>query len=350
MGFHEPRSPRGSGKPRVGQPAPARATRHSTMTLANTAPRCDPALLALANGGANTPVDGGMPLTDQEILAAAKGMSMAAGGTGGGVRLVSDLLNPQLELKTMALRIEACPEITVRILRVANSAFYGQSGTIATVARAVQVLGMNTVKGIAAAACLDHMVVTPANATTVDLVEFRRHSVATASACQTLARRIAPAHAEHAFVAGLLHDLGVMVQWRLRPAGLVALRAKAAGAAGDMTACRRRALERPCTGTTHADCARILLGAWNLPVALVDSVAAHEGSMAELTAAGSLATLVAAADELAAAAGYPLATEPGDPAPEQRLAGFWNEHAALREEVLAALPDAVTRLCSMFDS
>ena len=72
--------------------------------------------------------------------------------------------------------------------------------------------------------------------------------------------------------------------------------------------------------------------------------------MAELTAAGSLATLVAAADELAAAAGYPLATEPGDPAPEQRLAGFWNEHAALREEVLAALPDAVTRLCSMFDS
>lgn len=321
------------------------------MNLAGPVAARDRVFSALASGRADEPTDTSTPLTDQEIVAAARSISLAAGGEGtAAARLVADLMDPDIEISTVSRRIEACPGITVRILRVANSAFYRQSGTIATVARAVHVLGLTTLKGIAAAACLDHMVVAPADASVVDMDEFRRHCIATACAAQALARATGPEHIDDAFVAGLLHDLGLIVQWRLRPAGLSRLRLQTCPDDPERHPETRRVLEPRYTGTTHAHCTRVLLAAWNLPPALVTAVAAHDSPDDVVAAAGPLATLVAAGDMLAADAGYGLGSEPVDDDHDLRLADYWSAHEEARIAVVALLPDAVNRLCAVFDA
>ena len=320
------------------------------MNLSGTIARRDAVFAVLATGPALEPLGASTPLADEEIVAAARSMSLGGCGKGAAAaRLVVDLLNPDIDLAMVSRRIDACPGITVRILRVANSAFYGCAGTIATVTRAAQVLGMTTLKSIAAAACLDHMVVAPTTATIINLDEFRRHSVATACAAQALARATAPALANNAFVAGLLHDLGLIVQWRLRPAGLTEWRRRAMAPDRDQhQPAGGGDLESRCTGTTHAYCARVLLTAWNLPPSLVEAVAGHDRPDGAPTTADPLAMLVAAGDRLAADAGHALATEPVGYDRELRLSEFWSRHEELRIEVAAMLPDAVTRLCAVF--
>ncbi len=321
------------------------------MNLSGTVARPDAVFAALAAGPAPSPLNAITPLADEEIVAAARGMSLAGSGElAVGARLVVDMLDPDIDIATVARRIVACPGITVRILRVANCAFYGHAGTIGTVTRAAQVLGLTALKGIAAAACLDHMVVAPTNSTILDLDEFRRHSVATACAAQALALATAPEHAENAFVAGLLHDLGLILQWRLRPAGLEQWRRRALVPDRTPSAADGCGLELHCTGTTHAHCAQVLLAAWSLPASLVQAVAGHDRPDAAATSANMLATLVAAGDMLAADVGHALAAEPAECNHELRLNDFWDRHDDLRIEVTAMLPAAVTRLCAVFDA
>ncbi len=317
------------------------------MNLSGNVIRRDAVFAALAAGPAQQALPAIVPLTDDDIVAAARSMSLlAAGGeSAAAARLVVDMLNPDIDIATVSRRIDTCPGITVRILRVANSAYYGHAGTIATVTRAAQVLGMTALKGIAAAACLDHMVVAPADTTVVDLDEFRRHCVATACAAQALARAVAPEHAENAFVAGLLHDLGLVVQWRLRSAGLLEWRRRAVASDGD-----HHDLEFRCTGTTHAHCARVLLTAWNLPASLVEAVAGHDRPDDTPAGMDTLATMVAAGDMLAGEVGHALTTEPTMGDHDVRLGEFWDRHEELRIEVAATLPGAVTCLCAVFDA
>lgn len=320
------------------------------MNLSGTIARRDAVFATLATGPTLEPLGASTPMADEEIIAAARSMSLGDCGKGAAAaRLVVDLLNPDIDLAMVSRRIDACPVITVRILRVANSAFYGCAGTIATVTRAAQVLGMTTLKSIAAAACLDHMVVAPTTTTIINLDEFRRHCVATACAAQALAHATAPALADNAFVAGLLHDLGLIVQWRLRPAGLTEWRRRAMAPDRDQhQPAGGGDLESRCTGTTHAYCARVLLTAWNLPPSLVEAVAGHDRPDGAPATADPLAMLVAAGDMLAADAGHALATEPVGYDRELRLSEFWSRHEELRIEVTAMLPDAVTRLCAVF--
>jgi len=97
------------------------------------------------------------------------------------------------------------PALYARVLRIANSAYYGQARSITTLSRAVVVLGLDAVRGIAAAACLDRTLPRGWKHPLVDMNAVVHHSVATAAAAEALARIRHPDLAAEAFVAGLLH-------------------------------------------------------------------------------------------------------------------------------------------------
>lgn len=285
------------------------------------------------------PPAGEPTLTEAEVIAAATRMQLAD-GAGAGVRLLPCLLDPGLTLEVLARLLAAEPALAIRVLRVANAPYYGQAGQVSTLPRATQLLGLDTVRGVAAAACFDGMSATAWRRPGPDLIAFKRHSLATGMAAQALARRVAPDLADQAFMAGLLHDLGLLLLWRLRPATMAALvdRGGIAHRNPDSDSDPDLAAD---PGFHHADCGRLLMQTWALPTALTAAIAGHERADDEPPeAAGSdLEVLLRAGHAMASGIGFGLADEPA--APERRPPAGWEDACA---ELAAGLSQDIERL------
>jgi HD-like signal output (HDOD) protein len=122
-------------------------------------------------------------------------------------KLVDD---PAASANDIGREISNDAALTARLLRIANSAAYGQHGKIATVSRAITVLGVRQVRdltvGITAIRAFDGI---SNNLVTMEV--FWRHSVLCAVAAGQIAGRRGAGRTESPFVAGLLHDIGQLV-------------------------------------------------------------------------------------------------------------------------------------------
>lgn len=99
--------------------------------------------------------------------------------------------------------------LTARVLRVANSPFYGISSKVGSVSEAVVVLGFHNVRSLVAAAGIINQF--PASkGGGFDRLAFWQHGIGSAVCAQMLAKTLGKDQAL-AFTAGLLHDIGKLV-------------------------------------------------------------------------------------------------------------------------------------------
>ena len=176
--------------------------------------------------------------------------------------------DPHSSAKDLGAAIAADPSLTARLLKLANSAYYGLSGRVANVGFAVTVIGFPTVRAMAAATAsgLFDSGTSPAAPP-----GFWEHAVSVATACSTLADRIG-IRAADAFSLGLLHDLGSALLFRSdaeRFAGVVE-RSKAERIPLSL-------LERQTFGIAHDDAAARVFAAWRFPEDFVIAVGSHHG-------------------------------------------------------------------------
>jgi len=205
------------------------------------------------------------------ILSAATALGMLGGGPGAAHRLLSALCNPHLGLREVSGLVVADPGIAARVLKVANSSFYGRPRHIDTIDRAVTLMGVDAVRGIAAAACLDRAVPMRGETGLLDPSALVRHSVTAALSAEQLARLRRPQIAAEAFIAGLLHDLGAIIQARVDPEGLRRMiEALRKNPREDL-----RELQSQCVSTTQERCAAVLFENWQLPASLTASASHH---------------------------------------------------------------------------
>jgi len=102
------------------------------------------------------------------------------------------------------------PALSARVLRVVNSAFYGLPGQIGSIDRAIMLLGLNAVKNIAIAASLSKMFKTVVVCDDFTGKDLWTHSVAVGAANKLLTSAIGLALPDEAFLAGLIHDIGLV--------------------------------------------------------------------------------------------------------------------------------------------
>jgi HD-like signal output (HDOD) protein len=241
-----------------------------------------------------------------QILKAASSMGFLGAGAPSASRMMSILCSPQVSEREVSSLIKKEPAIYARVLRVANSAYYGHTRAINTVERAVPLLGLDAVRGIAAAACLDRSVTCEASGGHIDMKALLNHSLATAIAAESLARIGHPSLASEAFIAGLLHNLGVAVQVRLDTAAVEAM--IVARRMDDMRDIRQ--LEADCAALSHEECVAVIFEAWQLPESLVAAVRYHHDPMAAPAAHCELAGLINMGAYLGLASGNTYALEP----------------------------------------
>lgn len=112
--------------------------------------------------------------------------------------------------------IEKDPVVTVQVLRVVNSAYYGLSKQITSIDHAVVFLGFNTLKNLALSIAAIGML--PSNTiATFNGQRYLLHSHTTASMARQLAQRLPKADLHECFIAGLLHDFGKVVVAQFMP-------------------------------------------------------------------------------------------------------------------------------------
>jgi putative nucleotidyltransferase with HDIG domain len=159
--------------------------------------------------------------------------------------------------------------ITARLLRMANSAIYGRSGKVNTVQQAVVLLGFRAVKSVVLSTSVYDVFNKNISGAALDLTEFWRHSLETAATAQLFAAKIGYQPQEEAFVAGLLHDIGLMLMARAFGSGYADLAARAPVSEDWNDA------ERESFGIDHTEAGTIFFAAWSLPQKLIGVIAHH---------------------------------------------------------------------------
>jgi putative nucleotidyltransferase with HDIG domain len=184
---------------------------------------------------------------------------------GAAQRILQMLEDPDLSADDLARVIETDPALSARILRLANSPFFGLGGTVSSAARAVIVLGLSVVRSLAvstAAGLFD------ARARQLP-VGFWDHAIAVAAGSACVAPHLGVPKAD-AFSAGLLHDIGEVLIDRHAPDRAAMIRRSSHG---DIR--RRLVMEQHGFGGDHAEVGATVLATWSLPTAFVDSIRWH---------------------------------------------------------------------------
>jgi HD-like signal output (HDOD) protein len=130
------------------------------------------------------------------------------------LRIINVVEDPKSTARDLHAIIRHDPPLSAKILKVVNSAFYGLPGQIASVDRAIVLLGLRAVKNIAIATSITRLFKNARPVTGFDPKELWRHCLAVGVACKLIFEKKDKLHAEEAFLAGLIHDLGIIVAFQ----------------------------------------------------------------------------------------------------------------------------------------
>lgn len=270
--------------------------------------------------------------TDSRAPAAAPNSSIAWAGDlpalpAAALDLLALVAQEDVDIDELCARLSVDIALTAKVLRLANSSFYGARGAVTTVDAAVSRVGLRMVKGIVTAAAVSGSV-RPPQCPGFDFAAFWRRAVATATAAQMLAFSTG-VESSTAFTGGLLYRIGQLVLAAQAPAAFALVLTHHAALGGEVADIERRVL-----GVDHAVVGAQVAAHWRLPAVIVQALAQQEPALAE-GAVPSHGQVVAAADRLIAslASGAdPVAAGAGTAVRAWSVAGapvgFWGPAAA----------------------
>jgi HD-like signal output (HDOD) protein len=246
-------------------------------------------------------------------------------------RLVQELLqmfdDPNSELAEIARRVQLDQALTAKVLRLANSSFYGSSRKISTVNEAVVMLGFDALRTLVLACGVTGAFVSPPG---FDINAFWRRSFYVAGLCRWIVRRgpLRALNADGAFTAGMLHDVGYLLLATVDADRLQQI--ESAVAAGTP----RAEAEMSVLGCSAPEIGAALLQRWQFPDVLREAVL-HQNAPLAGDPPSAYAQLVAVAKAL-----YTRVAEKGD------AEGI---EALLQADVVQALGLDVGKLADRWD-
>jgi len=209
------------------------------------------------------------------------------------------ILVPLLEMMRLPsdnIRIEKVVElvscdgvIAAQCLRLANSPLYGRRET-ETVRSAVMALGLERVRSMLLGLCVNRVI--PKGKWVLDPEAFWRHSLGCALVTQRMAQKIEYPEPEKAYLAGLLHDLGFLVNSVLYTEKFRECLGRAAEEHAPL-----HVIEEQVLGFSHCDAGQMLCEHWGLSKELSAAAGCHH-NISLLPTAGPLACLVHLSDLL----------------------------------------------------
>jgi putative nucleotidyltransferase with HDIG domain len=187
------------------------------------------------------------------------------------VRINQLIENPDSTTDDIAKAVNLDPSFTARLLRVANSSFYGLPASIDTVSKAVSVIGTSQIRNLALSTAIASSFAGLPN-TLVSMDNFWRHSLYCALAARNLAMLSGKCDAEAVFTAGLLHDIGELIIFNRLPEQAKAALLQVLDSVDELAIYQA---EQAIIGFDHAQVGAELARQWKLPPMLQECIAFH---------------------------------------------------------------------------
>ena len=213
-------------------------------------------------------------------------------------RVISVTESPDSSTDDVARVLSEDQAFAAKILRVANSAFFGAGRQVTQVSRAVLLLGMVGVRNMVLS-IVARNAFPPASTATPEHATLWRHSIAAASASEAIAHYVGYKPPEEAFVTGLLHDIGQLAMGTFSPESFRAVFREQGQGAGFL------AVEREHFGLDHTEAGFEILTRWGLLESICRVVRCHHEQEIDRDApSAQLQAVVMLADTIAQVMGF----------------------------------------------
>jgi HD-like signal output (HDOD) protein len=242
--------------------------------------------------------------------------------------------NPQVSPAELNRVISLDPVLVARVLRLVNSAYYGLAHPVTSLARAIIMLGINTVKNMAlSTAILVNLGLKSSSGLNMD--GFWLHSLCTGTAAKLIAkkRNVAENRLEEYFTAGLLHDIG-----KIPVNTVIADKFIETLSFADRERISLYQAENRVLGFDHCAIGKVIVEAWHLEGVVGDVVSFHhcldyEGPHKDVLYTVALANRFSSVREI----GFS-----GDRYPEALVPGIL-QYLAVGEDIFEELGSIVTK-------
>ncbi|WP_066265600.1 HDOD domain-containing protein [Hydrogenophaga palleronii] len=178
-------------------------------------------------------------------------------------KLIETFDEEDVDAILVARLIEEDPVLTAKLLKTANSAFFGLNRSVNTAREAINVLGLIKVRALVIAASLGDGFHTVGG---VNLNQFWRYSLNTAALSRYIALPI-KMDENTAFTAGLIHGIGELVMHVGMPEAMIDLDRSV-----PMLDLKRAKAERGLFGYSYAEVGAALAREWHFPKRMINAI------------------------------------------------------------------------------
>lgn len=243
------------------------------------------------------------PETQTVVDSAIKGISHIATLPEITLRIIELVEDPSSTAQDLHKIIANDPALCSRILKVVNSAFYGLPRQIGSINRAIVLLGLNAVKNIAIAASLTKLFRGGELCPRFSARDLWIHSMASAAGSKLICDQLKLGLPDEAFLAGLIHDIGIMVEMQAARDKLLRVFDEMKFDADGAPLTNMCEIEQQVLGADHCAFGTGLCEAWKFPKSFSHVAGHHHDPMALPSGTRMLACVVHAADCLTAQLG-----------------------------------------------
>lgn len=188
-------------------------------------------------------------------------------------QLNENINDPKASARRISAIIEEDQALTAKIFKVINSAFYSFPQKISSISHAVVLLGFNEIKHIALAVSVIDLFGDSVSGRRFNHMAFWSHSLAVAVCSRIIAKKAGPMlfkDPEEVFAAGLMHDIGKIVEDQFMHNDFVKVLV-AAGKDGSLI----KDAENKILQFDHQDTGKFLARKWKLPESFLQVISLH---------------------------------------------------------------------------
>lgn len=187
------------------------------------------------------------------------------------VKLLHASHDPNVSMREMVELIKYDPALTIKVLRLCNSSYYGLPRKINSIQEALVYIGTDTLVNFVLAGCLSSFYQQAQNGYGMEKGELWRHSVACAIASQRIGTRMGENGSAQSFTAGLIHDVGKIVLNAYVGKEIESIMELVKGEKIPFGEAEKRVL-----GFSQTEAGDRLARHWNLPDSLIEAIAYHQ--------------------------------------------------------------------------
>ena len=233
-------------------------------------------------------------------------------------KIIKTVEDPRGTARDLHKIISHDPALVTRILKVVNSSFYGLPGQISSIDRAIVMLGLNAIKNIAVAASMGQLFRGVKLCDGFTAKDLWKHCVAVAVVSRELAKQLKLPFADEAFLAGMIHDIGMLVSLQTWPERLTQICQEARQGTRTFSE-----IERDVLGVDHQQLGLALAEKWQFPKACQQVAGFHHEPELLSDSARTLVILVHVADQICC----------------EKQVGFWltGAHSQLNESTCQSI-------------